>query len=487
MNVALRRVGVAIVGLIVLLIAQLTYLQVIDADNLAKNPANVRAALRDANRPRGPIVTDDGEIVAISERIKDNTEFDFQRKYPLGTLFSQIVGYQSFVFGNIGVEKTYNDQLIGRDAELQLKNIEDIGSESTGTVVLSMSAAAQRTAAEALGNQRGSVVLLDVRSGGIVAMYSNPSYDPNPLTGHDTKDVQEYFRTLTNDPSKPDLPRAYRERYAPGSTFKVVTATSAIDVGIATPDTEFAQRSEFPLPQTQGVTIKNFGGDTCGGTLFNSFRRSCNTTFAQLGQDLGNDFVPAMNRFGIDDTPPLDVAPGAAASIGPLESSFDNQDPEFALAGIGQGQVAVTPLQMALVAEAIANNGEIKEPHVGKEIRDADDNLIRRIQPDGEEWKVATSPSTAQAVNAMMRAVVESGTGTAAQIPGVAVAGKTGTAQVSGNPNPHAWFVGFAPAEAPRFAVAVLVENGGDFGSEATGGEIAAPIARRMLELALNG
>ncbi len=349
MNIALRRVGIATVVLIVVLIGQLTYLQVIDADNLANNPKNVRAALRDANRARGPIVTADGEVVARSERIHDNTEFDYQRQYPLGSLFSQVAGYQSFVFGNTGVEKTYNDQLIGRDAELQLKNIEDIGSDTTGTVVLSMTAAAQRTAAEALGSQHGSVVLLDVQSGAVVAMYSNPSYDPNPLTGHDSKAVQQYFRQLTSDPSKPDLARAYRERYPPGSTFKVITATSAIEKGVATPDTEFPVRSELPLPQSNN-TIQNFGGESCGGTLFESFTESCNTPFARLGLELGNDFVSAMGQFGIGDAPPLDAAPGAVGSIGPLESEFDNNDPEFALAGIGQGQVAVTPLEMALAA-----------------------------------------------------------------------------------------------------------------------------------------
>ena len=484
MNIALRRVGIATVVLIVVLIGQLTYLQVIDADNLANNPKNVRAALRDANRARGPIVTADGEVVARSERIHDNTEFDYQRQYPLGSLFSQVAGYQSFVFGNTGVEKTYNDQLIGRDAELQLKNIEDIGSDTTGTVVLSMTAAAQRTAAEALGSQHGSVVLLDVQSGAVVAMYSNPSYDPNPLTGHDSKAVQQYFRQLTSDPSKPDLARAYRERYPPGSTFKVITATSAIEKGVATPDTEFPVRSELPLPQSNN-TIQNFGGESCGGTLFESFTESCNTTFARLGLELGNDFVSAMGQFGIGDAPPLDAAPGAVGSIGPLESEFDNNDPEFALAGIGQGQVAVTPLEMALAAEGIANNGEIKVPHVVKEIRDANDNLVRRIDPDGRGWKTATDPGTAQAVNAMMQSVVKNGTGTAAQIPGVTVAGKTGTAQVGDGGPPHAWFVAFAPAEAPRFAVAVIVERGGNSGSEATGGRVAAPIARRMLEVAL--
>lgn len=484
MNTPIRRIGIAVVVLILILIGQLTYLQVIDADNLADNPKNVRAALRDANRPRGPIMSADGEILAESQKVNDKTEFDYQRRYPLGPLFSHIVGYQSFVFGSTGVEKTYNNQLVGRDAELQIENLPNFDSDLTGTVVLSMSVEAQRAAADALGGQRGSVVLLDVRSGGVVAMYSNPSYDPNPLTGHNSKDVNDYFRQLAGDPNKPDLPRAFRERYPPGSTFKVVTGTVAIDDGVATPDRVFPTLTELDLPLTTS-TLRNFGGESCGGTLFESLVHSCNTTFGRLGLEIGERFPDGMRRFGLGEAPPLDVAPGAVPSVGPLPGDFQQNQPLFAFAGVGQGEVAVTPLQMALVAEAIANGGEIKEPHVGKEIRDSDDNLVRRIEPDGKEWKTATNPSTAAAVSAMMQAVVERGTGTAAQLPGVKVAGKTGTAQHAGGGNPHAWFIGFAPADNPQYAVAVLVEQGGNFGSEATGGQVAAPIAARMLRVAL--
>jgi peptidoglycan glycosyltransferase len=346
-----------------------------------------------------------------------------------------------------------------------------------------MSVAAQRTAADALAGQRGSVVLLDVRTGGIVAMYSNPSYDPNPLTGHNSKLVNAYFEKLTTDPNKPDLPRAFRERYPPGSTFKVVTATVAIDDGVATPDREFPQLSQLDLPLTTSK-LQNFGGETCGGSLFESLVESCNTTFGRVGLEIGPRFPEGMARFGIGESPPLDVAPGAVPSIAPLPD-FQTNQPLYAFAGIGQGEVAMTPLQMALIAEAIANGGEIKEPHVGKEIRDANDNLVRRIDPDGKEWKTATNPSTAAALSQMMQGVVERGTGTAAQLPGIKVAGKTGTAQHAGGGSPHAWFIGFAPADNPQYAVAVLVEQGGNSGSEATGGRVAAPIAARMLRVAL--
>jgi peptidoglycan glycosyltransferase len=483
-NRAIRRVGGAIVVLMLVLVAQLTYLQVIDADNLEHDPRNVRSALRDANRPRGPIVTADGVVLARSVRVDDGTEFKYQREYPEGPLFSQVVGYQSFVVGNSGVEKSYNSELVGRDTELQIESLPDLvgGKQAVGTVVLSLRADVQRVAAQALGFQRGSVVALDVTTGKILAMYSNPSYDPQPLASHDVKVAQAYFKTLSEDPAKPDLPRAYRERYPPGSTFKTITTSVALDDGAAAPDTEFPQLNALDLPQTD-ARLANFGNQTCGGTLEESFVESCNTTFAALGLQLGDAFVPGMNRFGVGaEPPPIDIEPGAVASIGPPPGSFQDNQPQFALAGIGQGQVATTPLQMALTAAGIGNGGVIMSPHVGAEIRDANGDLVRRI--DDSEWRQGSTAATAQAVGSMMAEVVQRGTGTAAQISGIAVAGKTGTAQVDGG-DPHAWFIAFAPAEAPRVAVAVIVEHGGSFGSEATGGRVAAPIAAKVLRVAL--
>jgi len=483
MNRAIRRVGIATVVLVLVLVAQLTYLQVFHADSLADDPRNVRAAIRDFSRPRGEILTADGEVVARS--VETDEELKFQREYPLGATFAQIAGYQSFVYGNTGVEKTYNDDLIGRNAELQLRNIGDvlIGKETTGNVVLGVRADLQQAARDALADQRGSVVVLDPKTGLIEAMYSNPSYDPQPFAGHDTQAVTDYGKLLQADPNKPDLPRAYREIFPPGSTFKAVTATVGLETGVTTPDTVYPSITQLPLPLTNS-TIANFGNQSCGGTLFQSFTKSCNTTFAKLGLDLGEQFPPGMAKFGIYATPPLDVAPGAVESTGPTPGTFSTDAPRYALAGIGQGDVAVTPLQMAMVAAAIANGGVVMQPHVADQITDQDDNLIRRITP--KAWMTATDPATAETVKGMMISVVENGTGTAAQIPGITVAGKTGTAQNdSGNKIPHAWFISFAPAEDPQVAVAVMVEHGGNFGSEATGGEVAAPIAAEMIRLAL--
>src|SRR5688572_8096147 len=254
--------------LILALAAQLTYLQVFHAEELANDPRNVRKAIRDFSRPRGDIVTADGTVVATSEPDDDGDDFDFRREYPQGDLFAHIVGYQSFVFGNSGVENTYNDELVGRGLELDLRNLGDIlaGKENTGTVVLSITEEAQALARDLLGGQKGSIVAIDPKTGAILAMYSNPSYDPNPLAGHDTDVVQAYGEQLQQDPNKPDLARAYRERYPPGSTFKIVTASVALEAGAVTPETPFPAVREIDLPLTND-TLKNFATLTCGGTV----------------------------------------------------------------------------------------------------------------------------------------------------------------------------------------------------------------------------
>ncbi len=249
-----------------------------------------------------------------------------------------------------------------------------------------------------------------------------------------------------------------------------------------TPETPFPAVREIDLPQTND-TLKNFATLTCGGTVAESFRQSCNTTFGAIGLQLGDGFVPGMEAFGIGSSPPLDVSPGAAASGGPPEGSFRENQPLFAFAGIGQGDVFTTPLQLALVGAAIANDGTIMKPHVMAAITDADGGTVRTHED--RSWRTATDAGTAETVTGMMVSVVQAGTGRAAQIPGVTVAGKTGTAQTP-NGNPHTWFVGFAPAEDPQVVVAVLVEHGGSAGGDGTGGRVAAPLARQMLELLLS-
>ena len=485
MNRAIGRVATAVIILMLVLVAQLTYLQVIDADNLADDPRNSRTYLKDFTRPRGEIISADGKILARS--IPSDDEYERQRVYPFGELFAQSVGYQSVVVGSTGVEKEYTAVLSGRDqSRLRLRDLGDLllGKEQTGNVVLSLRTDAQLVAKAALGNQQGSVVVTDPRTGAIIAMYSNPSFDPQPLAGHNTREVQAYWRSLNPDsPDTPLLPRAYRQRYPPGSTFKIATTEAALDTGTATPQTAFPVRRSYLAPQA-GNAISNFGGSNCGGTLEESFVKSCNTTFAELGVQMGEKFPPRLAGFGIYEAPPLDLDPGAAVSSGPVPGTFEQNKPSFALAGIGQGDVATTPLQMALVAAAVANGGTVMRPHVAAEIRNDEGAKLTTVEP--RPWKTAMPPTTAAVIRDFMVQVVQRGTGTSAQIAGVTVAGKTGTAQTCDGCQPHAWFVAFAPAEAPQFAVSVIVERGGSMGSEATGGRVAAPIAAAVLKFLLN-
>jgi len=478
-NRQIRRVGIVVVACFLALFIQVNYLQVVRAHSLANDARNVRAVKRAFSDPRGEILTSDGTIVARSEPVDD--QFERLRTYPTKELFGHVSGFFSFNFGASATEDAYNRDLSGRSPEQQLRNIGDwlIGKERTGDAVLTLSNAAQEAAREALGDRRGSVVVLDPSTGEVVALWSNPSFDPGPLADHSTRNAQEAYDGYVADPSNPMLARAYRERYPPGSTFKVVTASTALESGTATPQTNYPSIRFLDLPQSD-KQLRNFGGSTCGGSMAESFRRSCNTTFGQIGLDLGEKLIDGMKAFGITEDVPFDLP--EARSAGPAPGTFEKNKPSFANAAIGQGDIAVTPLQMATVAGAIANGGVLMAPHVVREIRDTDGRVIRRIGPD--EWKRAVQPTTAAAVTQMMIDVVKRGTGTAAAVPGYTVAGKTGTAEAPGGPDgdsPHAWFIGFAPAEAPRFAIAVIVERGGDLGDEATGGRVAAPVAGKVL------
>jgi penicillin-binding protein A len=479
-NRPIRRVGYAVTVLILLLVAQLTYLQVVDANNLANDPKNVRKQLKEYNRARGKILTADGQIVAQS--IPTTGDFKYLRQYPQVSLFAHVAGYQSFVnlVGSTGVEESYAKILTGQDTSLQLDDLRNAlsGKADTNDVVLSLTQTAQQAAADALGGQRGSIVALDVQTGAVLAMYSNPTFNPNGLSVHSPQVVQDTFNQINSKANgEPAKQRAYRERYPPGSTFKTITTKSALETGTATPDTVFPFSDGFQIPGTD-TTLRNFGNGSCGGgTLTDSLVESCNATFAQLGYDMGDSFAPQMEQCGINQAPPIDLVPAAADSVGPTTGA---DRARFALAGIGQGDVFTTPLEMALVAEGIANGGVIRAPHVVSEIRNSDGETVQTIQP--EDWTTCMQPTTAAALTNMMVQVVERGSGTEAQINGVAVAGKTGTAQTAPGESPHAWFIAFAPADAPRYAVAVIVEHGGDFGDEATGGAVAAPKAKAVLQ-----
>jgi len=482
MNTGIRRVGLAILVLFIGLAAQLTYLQVIDSKKLANDPNNTRKFLRDISRPRGPIVSADGVVLAKSVPVND--QFKYQRIYPVATakLFAHVVGWQSIGFGSTGVEAEYSKALAGRDCRPSLDNLCVCRRPITGTVFLNLSVKAQQAAADGLAGRRGSVVVLNVRTGGVVAAYSNPTYDPTLLVSHKTDVARLAREFLLAAPDNPMLPRAWRELYPPGSTFKTVSAATALTDNVDV-NKQFPELTELPLPLTT-ATLHNFGDERCGGSLEEGFIESCNTTFGQLGLDLGNQLAVGVERFGVNDGgAPSDFDPDIVGSIGPREGTFDLEMPRFAQAAIGQGPVSVTPMEMALVAEAVARGGTILTPQTANRVEDPDGRVVERFR--SKEWKRAMSHVTAATLRDWMVEVVNQGTGTAAQIPGVQVAGKTGTAETTPDERPHAWFIAFAPAVDPQYAISVLVEHGGSSEAETTGGRVAAPVAAQVLRVLL--
>ena len=349
----------------------------------------------------------------------------------------------------------------------------------------------QEAAAAAAAAEAGDVAIaaIDPATGDVLALVSEPTYDPNLLASQDPKVVRDSWEVLNEDPDKPLLSRASDELFPPGSTFKLVTASAALENGFG-PDSLWPNPNELDLPLTD-ATIENFGGSTCSGgsqiTLADALRQSCNVVFGEVGLELGADALAEQAReYGFTAEPGEDLVPFDipwTSGVFPAPETFAEREPAVAISAIGQQDVAANPLQMALVAAAIGNGGVEMQPRLVTEARDPTGQVIAEFAP--QEFSQPLSAANAAALTQMMVGVVESGTGTAAQIPGVTVAGKTGTAQHGEGANPHAWFVSFAPAEAPEVAVAVIVLDGGSLSSEATGGQVAAPIARAVLEAGL--
>ena len=486
MDRQIRRLGYAFIALFVLLFGAVNYIQVYAASDLANNPANQRLLLQEYNVHRGQILArDERTILATSKATKEKLKY--LRVYPRARLYAGVTGYYSVVFGRYGLEQSQNEWLAGRASELLPQNLveEILGRDKRGaTVVTRIDPQLQRVAARQLGRLPGGVVALDPRTGEILAMVANPSYDPNDLASHDLKQVRAARARLLRDPDKPLLSRAVQELFPPGSTFKLVTAAAALENGMK-PDTKFPNPPALKLPTTTHE-LHNFGGEHCLGgaaqlTLAQALEVSCNVVFGEIGLRLGAEkLVEQAQRFGFGQEIPLEI-PFATGRIPPVKD-FANALPAVAFSAIGQQSVGANPLQMALVGAAIANGGVEMEPRLVKEIRDPSGRVIKSFGP--KPWGRPISETTARQLTQMMIKVVESGTGTAAQIPGVTVAGKTGTAETTSG-KPHAWFVCFAPAKNPRIVVAVMVLNGGSLGSEATGGHVAAPIARAVVRAAL--
>ncbi|MDQ2648997.1 MAG: penicillin-binding transpeptidase domain-containing protein [Actinomycetota bacterium] len=475
----IRQLGLGLMVCFGILFLQLNRLTVLDASKLNDNPINTREILRDFTKPRGTVTTADGVVVARS--VPSDDRFELQREYPQGPLYAPITGFLSFTLGSSGVERTYNDELAGRTIDLSFRNLGDlfVDKDRVGNLTLSIRDDLQQVAAEQLGEREGSVVALDPRTGEILAMVSYPTFDPNVLADHDTAAATAAQTALDADPEKPRLARSYQDRFFPGSTFKVVTGTAGLSSGKVTPDEPSYPSSSGYTPPLTDRPIRNFDGATCGGKLFDILRVSCNSAFAQMGVDVGpDDMIGTAERFGFNRDVPIDLTSPAKSNF---PTDFERNTPALAQSAIGQNDVAATPLQMAMVAAAVANDGRIMVPHVMRDVRDTDGNIVDEYDPD--VWTEAMDPGTATIMRQAMLGVAERGTATRLQVPGFEVGGKTGTAQLGTDPpRSHAWIIGFGgPAgEAPTIAIAVIVE-GQQGASEQTGGRVSAPIAQAVM------
>jgi penicillin-binding protein A len=464
MNRHIRFLGIGLMVCFAALFVQLNRIQVFDQRELQANPVNNRQIERDFSRPRGAIITADGVVVADSVEVP-GAELRRSRVYPEGDLYAHTTGYFSFQFGSEGVERVYNDQLSGRSLEQRFGDLEDLfrTTDTSADVILTLRHDLQTVAREALGDRRGSVVALDPRTGAILAFWSYPSYDPTPLGSVDLADgaaAWEAFDALA-PVDDPRLARMYREIFFPGSTFKVVTAAAALNSGVATltrPVLPVATTYTAPLTTTE---LGNFGGSSCGGTLLEALRVSCNTWFARAAAEIiGADaMIEAAEDFGFNDAPPIDL-PAPATSVYPTDYGavvgttegdpgvpLLENTPALAQTGIGQNDVKATPLEMALVAAAVANDGVMMAPHVMDEIRDRDGDIVQRA--DIRSWRSPVSGRPARALYTGMLDVVDNGSGRGLEIAGFDVGAKTGTAQVdAARPDDtHGWIIGFGMSE----------------------------------------
>jgi peptidoglycan glycosyltransferase len=466
------RVATLITVMLVMLVANLTYVQVLSADELAANPANTRALAAEMRQERGAIITVDGVVLADSVPDGDI----YTRRYPEGALAAHAIGYHSTRYGRAGIEAAMNDALTGKR---NYASVADLVESAAGMPVagndvrLTIDSRIQAAAAAALGTHRGACVVLDPTTGAVLALASAPAYDPN------TVDDEWASLSATGGPA-PLVDRAIASLYPPGSTFKVVTLTGALASEVATEGTRYAGPARLNIG---GADVTNYGGSAYGSVdLRKATASSINTVFGQLARDLGAErLVAQCERFGMNARPPLELPTATSLMPDPAEMTVW----ETAWAGVGQpvGEhdsppgPQVTPLQMALIAAGIANDGVVMQPYVVDAVTDRTGRVL--AQTSARPWRTATDQGTAERVTDIMVGVVTSGSGTRAAVPGVKVAGKTGTAEAGKTVETHAWFIAFAPAEQPRVAMAIVLENAG------VGGSVAAPAVKGVLEAAL--
>jgi peptidoglycan glycosyltransferase len=482
-NTQLRRVTALAIVMFLALFAMVTFDQFVNAGALRANPHNARTYYASFNKDRGPLIVA-GEAIASSVPVDD--DYGYQRTYANGPVYAPVTGFYSVLLGMTGMEWAADEVLQGTADSLFLTRLQDLvtGKQPQGGAVeLTIDPAAQAAAWEGLGDQRGAVVALDTDTGEILAMASTPSYDPTVLAAHDTTEVQKAYDALVADEGNPLWNRAIAGNlYAPGSTFKLITAAAALESGEYTADSQLDAPTRLPLPDSTAV-LGNMGDSMCSGsgsmTMAQALAVSCNTAFASLGLDLGDEAIRAQaQRFGFGAT--LSIPLPVTASVFPAHADR----PQTAMAAIGQYDDRVTPLQMAMVVSAIAADGVLYTPHLIRTERGA--NLEVVATTPVEVLATPLSRASAEQLADMMVQVVENGTGGRAAIGGVRVGGKTGTAEKEEGKAPDNWFVAFGETEERSVAVAVVVEDGGKAGMRGTGGAVAGPIAREVMEAVLD-
>jgi peptidoglycan glycosyltransferase len=495
MEKRIRWVGILMVVLFVALFVQLNNIQIFRSNALANSPSNPRQVALQHSQPRGDIISADGITLANSVSTSGKSSYKYKRVYNPYTavLFSQIVGYDSEIYGMTGVEAYYNQYLESHTRPA--RNLKDllVNRTTTDDVTLTLSTQLQTQVAAALdaadvsnsAPETGAVVL-NVKTGAIEAMYGNPTFDPRGLVSTDGN-VEKFNWALLNSNrgESPLVSRAFQRGFLPGSTFKVVTSSAVYDHAPAVANINYPVTGCISVPQTP-LPLCNYHQEQCGGTIQTTLPVSCNTAFAQMGMALKSNLGVAAQAFGFNQRIPVDL-PGAGVSTAPTPAQLVNNPPLQAYAAFGQGTAVATdvatPLQMALVAEAIAHDGVIMTPHVMQSIRDSQGHLVTSYTPS--PWVTATSPLTAAAVTSLMRGVVTNGTAAGVGFPPEwDVAAKTGTAEVgtSAHPLTNDWMVAFAPANAPKVAVAVAVPNQAP---SSTGAEISGPVMKTILGYAL--
>ncbi|MFD7505676.1 peptidoglycan D,D-transpeptidase FtsI family protein [Streptomyces sp. NPDC059850] len=485
MNKPLRRIAIFCGLLVLALLVRDNWIQYVQADGLKTHEQNRRVAIEQYSQPRGNIIVDGRPITGSVET--DGVDFKYKRTYKNGPMWAPVTGYASQAFGATQIESIEDGILTGNDDRMFFNRTVDMFTGKKpkgGDVITTLNSKAQEAAYKGLGKNKGAVAALDPRTGKVLALVSTPSYDPSKFAGSSTKDADAWKAMQgETDEGNPTLNRALRQTYPPGSTFKVVTAAAALEDGKYT---DIDGPTNSPLPWKLPLStqpLRNEGNIPCkNATMRQALRYSCNTVFGKLGDDLGKDkMLEQAKKFGFNDEVFMPVR--ASESVYP--EKMDR--PGNALSSIGQFDTRATPLQMAMVASGIANDGKLMKPYMIDSLRAP--NLTTIDQTSPEEMSQPLSSENAGKLQDMMETVVKEGTGTNAQIPGATVGGKTGTAQhgVDNSENPYAWFISYAKTdEGSPVAVAVVVESSDTLRDDIAGGKLAAPIAKDVMKAVLD-